>query len=204
MLTGKNIYARPALKMGLVDELVEPTKLHRAACTMAKKLAAGKFQRTKKKSILNKLLEDTRLGQIIVLKKAREMAMKMSQGNYPAIPAILDCVEKGLKKGKKAGLKMEAKKFEELMLTDESKALIGIFHNMTDKKKNPRPDLIRPVKTLAMLGAGFYGGGYYRGQREQRVSRPFKGHQRRLHFQSQATDLERFKEKAQTPNDLPI
>lgn len=159
MLTGKNIYARPALKMGLVDELVDPSKLHKAACTMAKKLAAGTFKRPEKKGgLLNKVL-DTSLGQRIVLKKAREMAMQQSQGNYPAIPAIIDCVEYGLKNGMKKGLKFEAKKFEELILSDESKALISIFHNMTNKKKNPMPELVRPVKTIGMLGAGFMGAG---------------------------------------------
>ena len=167
MLTGKNIYARPALKMGLVDELTDDVKLHKAAITLAKRLMNKPLKRKKDNSFfskligggINTLLDDTTLGQGVVLREARKKAMKMTQGNYPAVPRILDCVEIGLKQGIKAGYKAERKYFEELMLSNASKALISIFNNMTAKKKNPKADLVRSDDTIAILGAGFMGAG---------------------------------------------
>ncbi|HRI28945.1 MAG TPA: 3-hydroxyacyl-CoA dehydrogenase NAD-binding domain-containing protein, partial [Chitinophagales bacterium] len=45
------------------------------------------------------------------------------------------------------------------ILSPESKQLINIFFLMSEKKKNPMTDLVRPVNTIAMLGAGFMGAG---------------------------------------------
>ncbi len=59
------------------------------------------------------------------------------------------------------GLDAEAVKFEELILTNESRQLINIFFNMTEKKKNPYEGKaeIKETKTLGMVGAGFMGAG---------------------------------------------
>ncbi|MFK7903833.1 MAG: 3-hydroxyacyl-CoA dehydrogenase NAD-binding domain-containing protein, partial [Chitinophagales bacterium] len=159
MLTGKNIYASKAKKIGLVDELVHPHKLHTAACELALKLVNKKIKRKLKGGLTAWALNKNPLGRYLVLSQARQMALKQSKGNYPAISAILDCVEIGLKKGMKAGLEAEATKFEEMILTPQSRQLINIFFAMTAKKKNPMAELARPVKTLGILGAGFMGAG---------------------------------------------
>ena len=98
MLTGKNVYAYPAKKIGLVDEVVHHSKLHRAAKTLVTKMISGKFQRKPiKKSLVEKLL-DSSLGRGIVFSQARKKTLKATKGNYPAPIAIIDCVEIGLKK----------------------------------------------------------------------------------------------------------
>ena len=159
MLTGKNIYARPAKKMGLVDEVTNHNKLHAVAVQMAKKLIEKPLQRKRKKSFMNWFLDDTGVGRGIVFKQARKMSEKMTQGNYPAIPKIIECAEIGLKQGMKAGLEAEAVKFEELILTPESRGLISLFFAMTDNKKNLDKSLVRKVDTIGVLGAGFMGSG---------------------------------------------
>ncbi len=159
MLTGKNIYPSKAKKIGLVDELVHPNKLHLAACEFALKLVGKKIKRKSKGGLMSWALNKNPLGRSIVLSQARQIAMKQSRGNYPAIPAILDCVEIGLKKGMEAGLEAEAVKFEQMILTPQSRQLIHLFFAMTAKKKNPMKELARPVHTLGMLGAGFMGAG---------------------------------------------
>ncbi len=159
MLTGKNIYASKAKKIGLVDELVHPNKLHTAACEFALKLVGKKIKRKMKGGLAAWAFSRNPIGRRVVLQQARQMALKQSKGNYPAIPALLDCVEIGFKKGIKAGLEAEATKFEEMILTSQSRELINVFFAMTAKKKNPMKDLARPVKTLGMLGAGFMGAG---------------------------------------------
>lgn len=160
MLTGKNIYAVPAKKMGLVDELTAPGKLHQAAIIFAQRLLKKPLKRKSKLSFTEKLLEGNPIGRSILFSQARKMALKQSQGNYPAIPAILDCVETGIKKGTKAGYEKELELFEHLLLTPESKALRSIFFASTDNKKNPYgKENAKPLNTLGMIGAGFMGAG---------------------------------------------
>ncbi len=157
MLTGKNIYARPALKMGLVDVVINKDALHETAKKFALKLVAQPLQRKRKTSLLDKLLEGPLKG--VVFKKAKEMVLRQTSGNYPAPLRILECVEIGMRQGMKAGLNAEAKKFEQLILSPESRQLINIFFAMTEKKKVPDKELVKPVKTIGMLGAGFMGAG---------------------------------------------
>ncbi len=159
MLTGKNIYAFQAKKMGLVDEVVDRYKLHDAAKKMARQMLEKPIQRKRKASLLNRFLNNTGPGRSIVFKKAKEQANKAARGNYPAIPAIFECVETGLTKGLEAGYEKELELFEKLLLSKESAALRSIFYNMTDNKKNPYKAEIKPLNTLGMIGAGFMGAG---------------------------------------------
>ena len=160
MLTGKNIFARQAKKMGLVDVVVNRNKLHTAAVALADQIIknGGKLERNRKKTMLDKFLDGTSIGRNLVFKKAREKVMKLTQGNYPAVPKIIDCVEHGLKHGLDKGLLYEREAFEALMLGQVSKELRQIFYNMTDNKKNPYNNY-NSVDKLGILGAGFMGAG---------------------------------------------
>ncbi|MGB1247527.1 MAG: 3-hydroxyacyl-CoA dehydrogenase NAD-binding domain-containing protein [Chitinophagales bacterium] len=163
MLTGKNIYASQAKKMGLVDEVVDKNKLHSAAVQLCQRMVEGKWKRKqRKKGFVNWFLEDTGIGRNIVFGQVKKISGKQTQGNYPAIPAIIECVETGYKQGIKAGYEKELVRFEELMLTFESESLRSLFFGMSDNKKNPYRadgDDKKELKTLGMLGAGFMGAG---------------------------------------------
>lgn len=159
MLTGKNIYAHPAKKMGLVDRLASPPALLNAALFLANELVKGPLQRDDKRSMTTKILEGTGFTRGIVFKKAKEMVDRQTKGNYPAPYEILACVQTGSEKGAQAGYDEEVRRFEKLILTPESFQLRGIFFAMTEKKKNPHKELVRPVDTMAMMGAGFMGAG---------------------------------------------
>jgi 3-hydroxyacyl-CoA dehydrogenase/enoyl-CoA hydratase/3-hydroxybutyryl-CoA epimerase len=159
MLTGKSIYAYRAQKMGLVDELTAPGKLLQAALIMAERLQKKPLQRKRKTSLTDKLLEGTSIGRSILFSQAKKMAFKQSQGNYPAIPGIIDCVETSYQKGIKAGYEKELEWFEKLLLTNESAALRSLFFGMTNNKKNPYGKVDKPIQTLGMIGAGFMGAG---------------------------------------------
>lgn len=160
MLTGKKIYAGKAKKMGLADKITTKESLLNAAVEFALQLSKSPIKREDKRELLEKLLESNSFTRGIVYKKAKEMVLKQTLGNYPAPLRILECVEIGIENGMKAGLDAEAEKFEELILTDVSRQLIRIFFNMTEKKKNPYPaDKIKSTDTIAMVGAGFMGAG---------------------------------------------
>ena len=159
MLTGKNIFSAKAKKMGLVDELVHPSKLKIAAERLALKLVKEPMKRKRKVSVLNKFLDHTSVGRSIVYKEARKKVLRQTLGNYPAPIEILNCIETGLKKGTKAGYEAEVIKFEELMIGSVSKELRNLFFAMTDKKKNPWAEHTDTLRTLGLLGAGFMGSG---------------------------------------------
>ena len=137
MLTGKTLNAFRAKKIGLIDEITDEGKLLQAALVMAKKLIQNPIVRKSKLPLSSKILESA-IGRGLLFKTARKMAFKRSQGNYPAIPAIIDCVETSYKKGLKAGYEKELEGFERLMLTPESAALRALFFSMTNNKKNPK------------------------------------------------------------------
>jgi len=161
MLTGKKIYATKAVKIGLADKITTKDKLLDDAIQFALQLAQAPLKRTDKREFMEKVLESNPLTRGIIYRKAKEMVMKQTQGNYPAPLRILECVETGMEEGMTKGLEAEAVKFEELILTNESRQLINIFFNMTEKKKNPYQGKaeIKPLITIAMVGAGFMGEG---------------------------------------------
>ncbi len=159
MLTGKNIYARPALKMGLVDRMTQKSELLNGAISLAQELIRKPLVRKRKKTLVDRLLEDNPIGRNLIFKKAKEMVDRQTQGNYPAPYKILECVQIGMNQGEKAGYEAEVIKFEELVLSPESAQLINIFFAMTEMKKNPMAAQVKPINRMAMLGAGFMGAG---------------------------------------------
>lgn len=159
ILTGKNVYAKPARKMGLIDALIHPAGLKEAAKKAALDLADKKLERKKRKTKLSEnLLERTPLNRMIY-SKALEVANKQTRGNYPAPAKIVEVIRTGMAKGKKAGYKIEAQRFAELVLSKESKALRHLFFIQNASKKNPLKDKAKKVKTIGILGAGLMGAG---------------------------------------------
>ena len=159
MLTGKNIYARQAYKMGLVDELVHKDALEEAAIKAVHSVSSGKFERTDKRTSMEKMIESNGLGRKIVFSQALKQTLAQTRGNYPAPEKILDAVEYGYKHGKEKGLLNEAQLFGELGATQESRALVNLFFAMNNAKKNPQKDLVKPVNKIGVLGAGLMGSG---------------------------------------------
>lgn len=160
MLTGKNIFAYSAKKMGLVDEVVDKSKLHKAAVEIIMKISEKKFLRKKiKKTLIHRFLDHTSLGRIIVFNQATKKTLKLTKGNYPAPIAIIDCVKTGIKNGHKAGYESEVILFEKLILSDVSKALRDLFFITTKKKKNPYKVEPKNCDSMAIIGAGFMGAG---------------------------------------------
>ena len=159
MLTGKNIYAYPAKKMGLVDELVHPAALLTAAKTRAGELASKQYRHKLKTAWWEKAVEGVGAGRRFIFKKARETVQRQTMGNYPAPFKIIECVETGMEKGFDEGLRTESRNFDFLMQTPQCKNLIRLFFNMNAARKNKLAKQARPVSKIAVLGAGLMGSG---------------------------------------------
>lgn len=159
MLTGKNVYPKQAKRIGLVDYLVHPYGLLETARQIAVDLCSRRPRRKSRRPVSQKFLEGTPFTRALIYKKSREVVQRQTQGNYPAPFKIIECVQTGMEKGMQAGLAAEEEKFDALVLSPESRQLIGLFFNMNAKKKNPLREAARPVETVGILGAGFMGAG---------------------------------------------
>ncbi|XP_029984370.1 hydroxyacyl-CoA dehydrogenase trifunctional multienzyme complex subunit alpha a isoform X2 [Sphaeramia orbicularis] len=175
MLTGRNIRADKAKKMGLVHQLVDPLGpglkpaeertieyLEEVAVGLAKGIANKKVALTKEKGLMQKL-QDTVMGlgpvKQKIYKTVSEKVQKQTKGLYPAPVKIIECIKTGVEQGREAGYLAEAENFGKLAVTPESKALIGLYQGQVICKKNRFGTPEKEVKKLAILGAGLMGAG---------------------------------------------
>uniref|UniRef100_A0A8C0FQ81 enoyl-CoA hydratase n=1 Tax=Bubo bubo TaxID=30461 RepID=A0A8C0FQ81_BUBBB len=181
MLTGRNIRADRAKKMGLVDQLVDPLGpgvkspeartieyLEEVAIDFARGLANRTVSAKRSKGlirVLSHLAELTDYAMAVpfvrqqVYKTVENKVRKQTKGLYPAPLKIIETVKAGLDQGHDAGYLAESQNFGQLAVTKESKALLGLYRGQVYCKKNKFGTPQQEVKTLAVLGAGLMGAG---------------------------------------------
>jgi 3-hydroxyacyl-CoA dehydrogenase len=155
MLSG-NPVASDKAPPGLVDEIVQGD-LRAAALAFARKVVAEKRPLRRLRDERAKLAGDA----AAFFADARKRVAKESRG-YPAPPRIVDCVEAAVTLPAEEGLKFERARYEELVVTTESKALRHAFFGERAAAKIPDvPETtpVREVRKVAILGAGTMGGG---------------------------------------------
>ncbi|NAX22166.1 fatty acid oxidation complex subunit alpha FadJ [Vibrio sp. V39_P1S14PM300] len=157
ILTGKQLRAKKAKKLGVVDASVPQTVLLDVAKSFLEK---GKKKPNKKVSTKEKLMSQTGVGRKLIFEQAAKKTREKTRGNYPAAEAILDVIRHGLEKGMTDGLELEARRFGELVMTAESRALRSIFFATTEMKKEHGSDAEpQAVSRVAVLGGGLMGAG---------------------------------------------
>ncbi|WCP68010.1 fatty acid oxidation complex subunit alpha FadJ [Vibrio tubiashii] len=159
ILTGKQLRAKKAKKLGVADAVVPHTVLLDVAKSFVEK-HAGKKKGKRKVSTKEKLISNTGLGRKVIFEQAAKKTNEKTRGNYPAADAILQVIRYGLEKGFEKGQKKEAERFGELVMTSESKALRSIFFATTEMKKEHGSDAQpKPIARAAVLGGGLMGAG---------------------------------------------
>lgn len=180
ILTGRQLKADKARRIGLVDEVVPPTILLDVAKKRALELANGKLRVKRQREQIGELfndlkdpkkapdalqtlaLEENPLGRKLLFRKAREGLLKKTGGHYPAQEKALEAVRIGAEKGAGAGYDAEARFFGELVVSPVSKRLVEIFFATTALRKDTGVDVpVKPlkVKKVGVLGAGLMGSG---------------------------------------------
>jgi len=174
MTTGRQIRAKKAKSIGLIDKLVTKTYLRQASLDLIDALSQAKIQRN---SLSNKdwlkptkLINHTLNNHLVqfapvrdfILDKARKQVLAKTKGKYPAPLKIIDCVESWAKGNKIKGFETEAKGFSELVLSPEAEQLMGLFFAITDLKKEKfitgktKP---KAIHSLGVIGGGLMGSG---------------------------------------------
>ncbi|WP_039985804.1 fatty acid oxidation complex subunit alpha FadJ [Vibrio owensii] len=157
ILTGKQLRAKKSKKLGVVDACVPETILLDVAKQLIEK---GKNKGNKKQSTKEKLMSGSGLGRKFVFEQAAKKTNEKTRGNYPATVAILEVIQHGLEKGFAQGQELEAKRFGELVMSSESKALRSIFFATTEmKKENGAEAEPATVNRVGVLGGGLMGAG---------------------------------------------
>lgn len=162
ILGGKTLAAKPALKAGLVDELVPRERLLEVA---RQKLAAltGKPRRRRP---LHAALTNNSLGAFLLRHRTRPQLEKKTRGHYPAVFKALDVVTRGISRTIADSLALERDAILSLSQTEACHNLIQIFL-LQERAKHltygpafaagaPSCD---PVKNIAVIGAGIMGAG---------------------------------------------
>ncbi len=169
MLTGKQVRAKQALKMGLADEVVPKATLESAAVKRALKLVNhpnrdGLLRKVRKPApalsgpgIMRLLLESNPIGRSIIFSQARKAAAAKTYGNYPSPDKIIDCVAAAFGND---GFATEARKFGELVVTPVARQLMNIFFATTALKKDKVTDApAHEIRKVGVLGGGLMGAG---------------------------------------------
>ncbi len=171
LLTGKQVDARKAQKLGLVDEVVAPAIVVDVAIEHAKKRIGRAADAAPKlldrladtEALAELALTKNPLGRKVLFDQARKKLHEKTRGNYPAQERILDVVKVGLEDGMEAGLDAEAEAFGALVMSPESRALRSIFFATQELKKDSGVDdpEVQPkdVRHVGILGAGLMGAG---------------------------------------------
>lgn len=154
---GNSISTQEALKLGLVDHLIEGDLLL-GAIAFSREIAGKPMRKTRERN------EKIKLGvpeQTSVFAAAREKAHKKQRGMMAPIAAI-DAVEAATRRSFDEGCQVERKLFDECLFSDQSKALIHAFFGEREVAKIPdvpKETPILPVRSVAVVGAGTMGAG---------------------------------------------
>jgi 3-hydroxyacyl-CoA dehydrogenase len=155
MVSGNPVAPEKAPK-GLIDEIVQGSLVD-AAIKFAGKIVSENRPLRRLRDASATLAGDA----AAFFKAAKDKAAKQSRG-YPAPPKIVACVEAAVTLPFDEGRKFERARFEELVVTSESKAMRHAFFG--ERAVDKIPDVPRDTPTVdvaaaAIIGAGTMGGG---------------------------------------------
>ncbi|MBP2856427.1 fatty acid oxidation complex subunit alpha FadJ [Dickeya oryzae] len=155
ILTGRQLRAAQARRIGLVDEVVASAVLLEAALGFIRR---GKRPVTSP-GWRHRLLMLPYVRRWL-FERVRRQTLAKTQGNYPAATRIIEVVRRGLEQGSQAGYQAEARAFGQLVMSPESVALRRLFFTTTALKKDfGAPVAPGPLRRVGVLGGGLMGGG---------------------------------------------
>ncbi|HWM93677.1 MAG TPA: 3-hydroxyacyl-CoA dehydrogenase NAD-binding domain-containing protein [Thermoanaerobaculia bacterium] len=160
ILTGRQVDARNAERLGLVDDTCHPADLR----TAAEQWARGKAESKPVGGLSRKatdFIARAPLADRIVFDKARAGVMEKTGGHYPAPLVAIEVVRDGIKLPLQRALDVEAGAFSQLVVSDTAKALMSIFFrkNEVEARAAKLARKARPVGKVGVLGAGLMGAG---------------------------------------------
>ena len=165
ILTGKTMNGEKAVKIGFADAVFPHQEFKKKAFEFAANVIRGKVRKALRKAgAMQWALEENVLGRAVLFSQARKMILSKTRGNYPAPLKILDVLADNYGRSKRKALEIESKGFGDLVITEVSKQLIGLFFASEKVKKQSGVQGYKlqeedKAKRVGVLGAGVMGGG---------------------------------------------
>lgn len=162
VLTGRQVSASRARRIGLVDETCHPAALATAAQRL---VARGKRGRGKPAGKMGDRMADlvarSPLGGKLVYDKARAETLRKTEGHYPAPLRAIEVMARGMKLPLPEALRVESDAFVDLVVGETAKSLMAIFFmkNRVEARAAELAKAARPVAQVGVLGAGLMGAG---------------------------------------------
>jgi 3-hydroxyacyl-CoA dehydrogenase len=155
-VSGNPINAEEALKLGLIDRIIEG-ELLTGALAFAREVAGKPAPRTRERNEkLGSAAENA-----VIFSAARLTAAKKQRGLLAPAKAI-DAVEAATKMPFEKGCKFEQELFLECLFSEQSKSLIHVFFSEREAAKIPdipKQTNALPIHSAGVVGAGTMGGG---------------------------------------------
>jgi 3-hydroxyacyl-CoA dehydrogenase/enoyl-CoA hydratase/3-hydroxybutyryl-CoA epimerase len=160
IVTGKSVSARRAERLGLVDEVLPSAGFdERIRRFTWERIDRGRLRPIRRRSFLDRFLEDTAPGRMVLFRQARQQVLRETGGHYPAPLAAINTIAASLPLPLDEAFEREAHATGRLVATEVSKNLIHVYNLMEGAKKSAPAAEARAVEHAAVLGAGVMGGG---------------------------------------------
>ena len=166
ILTGKQLDARRARKIGLVDEAVPAAIFEEWTRRFAREKRGGGKPRPGRRGpagVRDWVLEKTPLGRRLIFKTAREKIVAATGFHYPAPLEALSVLEESYGLPIEAALEVENAHIANIFGGEVQRNLLSIFFWTEEVKKETgvADSSVRPlpVARVGVLGAGVMGGG---------------------------------------------
>jgi 3-hydroxyacyl-CoA dehydrogenase/enoyl-CoA hydratase/3-hydroxybutyryl-CoA epimerase len=161
ILTARQLTPKRALRAGVIDEIVHPAVLLRAAMDHATRDPKRKPKGGA--TALERAATHLAPARAIALRQARSHTLAETKGRsrYPAQFAAIDAVATGLAKGIEAGLDAEARAFGELAIGETGRSLTALVMLTLRQRKAAFDGLGKPraIANMGVVGLGFMGSG---------------------------------------------
>jgi len=155
-VSGNPVSAEEALKLGIVDRIIEGDLLS-GAIAFAREVSGKPAPKTRER---NEKLRNA-AENAPIFSAAREAAAKKQRGLLAPVSAI-NAVEAATKLSFEEGCQAEQKLFIECLFSEQSKSLIHVFFSEREVAKIPdipKQTNVLPIHSAAVVGAGTMGGG---------------------------------------------
>src|SRR2546427_2466741 len=159
ILTARQLAPKRALRAGVVDEIVHPAVLLRAATDHA--MRDAKRRSKGGATAIERAATHFAPARAFALRQARSRTLAETNGRYPAPLAAIDAVAIGLAKGIAAGLDAEARAFGELAVGETGRNLTALVMLTLRQRKAALEGLGKPraIANVGVVGLGFMGSG---------------------------------------------
>jgi len=153
--------APAALQAGVVDEVVEPAALRDAALALLRRCANGEVDWKARQQRKREVVAVPAAARALLFETLKARVHKSSPKHQPAAMMAVELMEEGCGLARVEALALEAQAFGRVAKTQAAASLVQRFLNdqVVKKLARQRARQGRPVRQVAVLGAGIMGGG---------------------------------------------